>query len=80
MYWFAIPNIGSVLKGLSQVYNLSLYISRLLSISLVNMKILTLLSMGQAFYLDRYVLKLIQESNPIICFARRVSHRYWNIS
>jgi len=29
MYWFAIPNIGSILKGLSQVQKQFIYIIRI---------------------------------------------------
>lgn len=77
MYWFAIPNIGSILKGLSQVQKQSIYIIRIFGFLVIGQsKILVIISVFVIFkiIINNYSL-LIQGRKELLSLLNRQRYK-----
>lgn len=77
MYWFAIPNIGSMLKGLSQVQKQFIYIIRIVGFLVIGKsKILVIISVFVIFksIINNYSL-LIQGRKELLSLINRQRYK-----
>ena len=77
MYWFAIPNIGSILKGLSQVQKQFIYIIRIVGFLVIGQsKILVIISVFVIFkiIINNYSL-LIQGRKELLSLLNRQRYK-----